>query len=49
MGNFHSYLVKFVESHGNLQKLLMVVENLIVVKTNDFAYLYGKIELFVVS
>ena len=36
-------------SHGKLLNLMKVVKNLIFVRINDFACLYGKVELFVVD
>ena len=39
MDNFHFGLVKFVDGHENLLKLLMIVENFVFVKINDFVYL----------
>ena len=46
MGNFHCDLVRDVVSHGNLLKLMMYLENLIFMRINDFAYLFGEDELF---
>ena len=47
MGNFHSEPVRDVDSHGNLLSLMMYLENLIFVKMNDFEYLFGGYDLFV--
>ena len=41
MDNFHSDHVRDVDSHGNLVSLLMYLENLIFLKINDFACLFG--------
>ena len=43
MDNFHCGLVKFVDSHEKLLKLLLVVEIFVFVKINDFEYLSEKI------
>ena len=39
MDNFQFGLVKFVDSNESLLKLLLVVENFVFVKINDFEYL----------
>ena len=49
MDNFHSDLMRDVDSHENLLNLLMYLENFIFVKINDFAYLFGEDELFVMD
>ena len=49
MGNFHSYLVKYVGSQENFLNLMMFVGNSIFVKIIDFACLFGGDELFVVD
>ena len=49
MGNFHSDLVRDVDSHGNLLNLLMSLEKSIFVKVNDFAYVFGEDELFLMG
>ena len=43
MDNSHFGLVKFVDSHENLLKLLLVVENFVFVKINNFVYLDEKV------
>ena len=43
MDNFHLGLVKFVDSHENLLKLLLVVEFFVFVKTNEFECLDEKV------
>ena len=43
LDNFHFGLVKFVDTHENLLNLLLVVENFVFVKINDFEYLGEKI------
>ena len=41
MGKFQSDPVKDVGSHGNLLNLMMYLGNLISVRKDDFAYLFG--------
>ena len=48
MDNFHFGLVNVVGNHESLLKLLLVVENFVFVKINDFEYLSEKIYKFVV-
>ena len=48
MDNFLFGIVKFVNSHENLLKLLLDVENFVFVKINDFEYLDEKVFMFVV-
>ena len=43
MDNFYFGLVNCVGSHENLLKLLLIVENFVFVKINDFEYLDEKI------
>ena len=42
MENFHFGLMKFLDIHENLLNLLLVVENFVFVKINDFEYLGKK-------
>ena len=49
MVKFHFGLVKFVDSHENLLKFLLVVENFVFVKINDFGYLGKKIKMFLIN
>ena len=49
MGEFHSDLVRDVDSHQNLLNFLMSLGNLSFVKVNDFTYLFGEDELFVMD
>ena len=47
MGSFYSDPVRDVDIRGNLLSLLMLLENSVFVKINDFAYSFGEYELFV--